>query len=128
MKVGYITGGYFDKRFSKDLDIQPVEVPSNEAMLMMLLRGRLDAFVINDAVFNAYLAGLNPKIELPKDWHKQVGDGFAIEMMETHLSMSDESEYKDLKPRLRRAISKLFHQRKFKPIYDKYNSSTAECR
>lgn len=127
LKVGYITGGYFDKRFSRTLNIQPVEVPSNEAMLTMLLRGRLDAFVINDAVYNAYLGGLNPHVELPNGWQNQVGKGFPIEAMETHLSISDYSKHKALSPKLKHAISQLFQQRKLKPIYEKYNNPRAEC-
>jgi len=129
LKVGYITGGYFDKRFSQKLDIVQTEVPSNEAMLTMLIRQRLDAIVINDAVFNAYLHDLNDNIDLPENWKTQVGKSFSVETMETHVSMSDYSQFKNLKPKLKQTISKLFKNGNFTPIYQKYRSGKAiECK
>ena len=106
-----------------------MEIPSNEAMLKMLVRGRLDGIVINDAVFNAYKHGLNKKIELPAGWQNLVGTGFSVETMETHLSMSNDSAYIHLKPSIKKAISNIFSRNGFQSTYQHYKSGRhIECQ
>ncbi len=126
-RVGFITGGYFHKRFSHNYGLIPMQVPSNESMVRMLIRDRLDVIVINSAVLNAYLNDRNPKLELSKDWRNKIGQPHTLETMETHLSISNLSPHIGLAGKLTNAINNAFEQGLFNRVYQKYGAGSSAC-
>ncbi len=126
-KVGFITGGYFHKRFSEGYGIIPMQVPSNESMMRMLIRNRVDVIVINSAVLNAYLNDQNTWIKLVTDWKNKIGNSVILESMETHLSISKKSPYQRMAKKFTAAINEAYVQGKFSDIYTKYGAGSSSC-
>ncbi|MEG3638575.1 substrate-binding periplasmic protein [Magnetococcus sp. PR-3] len=119
-RIGFITGGYFHIKFAHHYGLIPVEVPSNESMLKMTLRGRLDGFIINGAVLGAYRKGLATHARLPDNWQDLIDTPIPLETMETHLSISKQSKLQHLAPQLSQAIQQLWQAGTFQRIYDHY--------
>jgi len=121
-RVGFVSLGYFDVKEKSRWPIKPVLLNDNFIMLKMLLRGRLDAIVINDGVLNAYLANQTILDELPQLWPKQLAQPLALATYETHLSMSKDSKFQALIPQFKQAIIAARQQGRFKTIFQKYGS------
>ncbi len=121
-RVGFVSLGYFDVKMKSQWPIKPVLLNNNFIMLKMLLRGRLDAIIINDGVLNAFLANQAILEELPDSWPKQLAQPLALETYETHLSMSKDSKFQVLIPQFKQAILKARQQGLFKQIFQKYGS------
>ncbi|MBL4823297.1 MAG: transporter substrate-binding domain-containing protein [Colwellia sp.] len=121
-RVGFVSLGYFDVKMKSKWPIKPVLLNDNFIMLKMLLRGRLDAIIINDGVLNAYLANQSILAELPEFWPQQLAQPLALETYETHLSMSKDSEFQALIPQFKQAILKAKQQGRFKEIFKKHGS------
>ena len=122
-RVGFVSLGYFDVKMKSRWPLKPVFLNDNFIMLKMLLRGRLDAIILNDGVLNAYLANQAVLDELPKFWPKQLGQPLALTTYETHLSMSKDSTFQRLIPQFKQAIIDARHQGRFKTIFQKYGST-----
>ena len=125
--VGFITGGYFHKRFSENYGIIPMQVPSNESMMRMLIRGRVDVIVINSAVLNAYLNDKIKWVKLAEGWKQKIGHPVKLESMETHLSISMKSPYQSMSKIFTQAINEAYLQGKFNSIYTKYGAGSSAC-
>lgn len=121
-RIAEIGGGYFQKRFSARMDFEHVVVPSNESMLRMISRGRVDGFVINDAVFDGYFSGHFSR-PLPKNWRRVIADPIAIETLETHVSINRKSAYFDLGEALRKSIDHLRRGGEMAKIFARYGST-----
>jgi len=121
-RVGFVSLGYFDVRMKSRWPIKPVLLNDNFIMLKMLLRGRLDAIVINNGVLNAYLANQDILDELPISWPKQLAQPLALATYETHLSMSKDSKFQALIPQFKLAIKNARQQGRFSTIFQKYGS------
>ena len=121
-RVGFVSLGYFDVKMKSQWPIKPVLLNDNFIMLKMLLRGRLDAIVINDGVLNAFLANQAILDELPQSWPRQLAQPLALTTYETHLSMSKDSKFQALIPQFKQAIREARQQGRFKTIFQKYGS------
>jgi len=121
-RVGFVSLGYFDVKMKFRWPIEPVFLNDNFIMLKMLLRGRLDAIIVNDGVLNAYLANQAILDELPPAWPKQLAQPLALTTYETHLSMSKDSKFQALIPQFKQAIIEARQQGRFKTIFQKYGS------
>lgn len=122
MRIGFVAGGYFQKRFSGRFDLQEVLVPSNESMLRMLLRDRLDGFVINSVIYDAYLNYLLPGPELPQGWQNQLAPPLTLEQMELHLSISKRPNIQQYGPELTSIVNEMRQSGEFERIYRHYGS------
>ena len=120
-RIGTISGGYFQKRFRDRIRYDEVSVPSNQAMLKMLVRGRLDGFVINSAVYDAF-SHLDSPIALPADWRSHVGNPIRIEILETHLSVAQSSPVRDRAAGFTQAIDTLREKGRLAEIFARYGS------
>lgn len=121
-RVGFVGLGYFDIKMKKRWPIKPVVLNNNFIMLKMLLRGRLDAIIVNDGVLNAFLDNQAILAELPPSWPLQLSQPLPLETYETHLSMSKDSKFQLLIPKFKSAISNAHQQGRFEKIFQKYGS------
>jgi len=121
-RVGFVGLGYFDVKVKSRWPIKPVVLNNNFIMLKMLLRGRLDAIIVNDGVLNAFLANQDILEELPTSWPLQLSQPLPLETYETHLSMSKDSKFRALIPQFKNAILNARQQGRFKTIFQKYGS------
>jgi len=121
-RVGFVGLGYFDIKMKSRWPIKPVILNNNFIMLKMLLRGRLDAIIVNNGVLNAFLANQDILEDLPESWPLQLSQPLPLDTYETHLSMSKDSNFQALIPQLKSAIVKARQQGRFRDIFQKYGS------
>ena len=121
-KVGFVGLGYFDTRRRLDWAIEPKRLNNNFIMLKMLVRGRVDVIVVNNAVLNAFLNQPRVLPDLPPDWTEQLAQPLVLDMFETHLSMSRDSRFTHLVPVLRQAITRGREEGRFSRIFKKWGS------
>jgi ABC-type amino acid transport substrate-binding protein len=121
-RVGFVGLGYFDIKMKSRWPIKPVVLNNNFIMLKMLLRGRLDAIIVNNGVLNAFLSNQAILEELPASWPQQLSQPLPLDTYETHLSMSKDSKFQVLIPQLKSAIVNASKQGRFKEIFQKYGS------
>lgn len=120
--IGFVRLGYFDVSRKERLHIKPVPLNDNFLMVKMLIRKRIDAIVINNAVLNAFLS--NPDIieDLPKQWSLELSNPIPLTQFETHISMSNDSPFFHLVPQLKEAIIAARSDQQFDRIFKKYGS------
>ena len=89
----------------------------------MLIRKRIDAIVINNAVLNALLS--NPDIieDLPLQWPLDLSEPIALKQFETHISISNDSPFLHLVPQLKEAIIAARADHQFSRIFKNYGSA-----
>ena len=88
----------------------------------MLLRQRLDGFVINSVIYDAYLNYLLPGPPLPEDWRNRLSPPLTLERMELHLSISKSSKLQQYGPELRTIVNEMRQSGEFERIYRHYGS------
>ena len=120
-RIGAIGSGYFEKRFRGKIPYMEVRVPTNQAMLKMLVRGRLEGFVINSAVYDAFYYFGSP-VELPPGWREQVDAPIPIETLETHLSIAASSAFAENADYYSAAIASLGDEGVLAEIFSNYGS------
>lgn len=120
LRVAYPGGGYFVKRFLPDLDLDGHEVALNYIMFRMALRGRLDAFVINDAVWQGYRNNLYPGFRVPENRWQDFAEPYYHETLPMAVSVSLTSGHQALAERMRKIMSNPAFVKALQAIYDKY--------
>lgn len=120
LRVAYPGGGYFVKRFLPDLDIKGLAVSHTEMMFRMASRRRLDAFIINDAVWYGYKNDLNPQFKVSAELWPLLADPLYVETLPFSVSVSKDSKYQVEAEKIRQ----LMHSRAFREtlleIYARY--------
>lgn len=104
LRIGYVAAGYFAIRFVPRYPMIGFPLPSNETMFRMLVRGKVDAIVVNDGVLFSYLQRNPEEAKLPADWQQLIGKPFVLETLETHISISENSPLYIHRDRLQSAI------------------------
>lgn len=125
LKVAYPGGGYFVKRFLPSLDIDGVEVAQNYTMFKMALRGRLDAFVINDAVWFGYRADMYPHFKVPPESWQDFSEPYYMETLPIAVSVSKKSNQLALSEKIRIIMDDAEFVEELNRIYQKYKLPNA---
>ena len=118
--IGYVTSGIFQKKYAGKFSEQVEQVASSQSLFNMLVRGRIDGFLITDMVLAAYIKYGIPIADLSIDWRNSLGKVVEIEQLETHLRISNKSQSKHLVPTLKNAISVGYKEGKFAQIHKNY--------
>ncbi len=128
MRVAYPGGGYFSRSVLPKIKVTGVQVAQTHIMYNMALRGRLDAFIINDAIWGAFKAGLGPKNTISgRDW-RQFAEPYYIEQLPIAISMSASSSHKQLGERLKTITENPIFSQKLRAIKQQYGiSETLNC-
>ncbi|NVJ96703.1 MAG: hypothetical protein HWE25_01050 [Alphaproteobacteria bacterium] len=125
LRVAFPGGGYFDKRFRPNLDLDGVQVAQTFVMFRMALRRRLDAFIINDAVWQGYKNDLYPGFKVPAERWADFAEPVAIETLPVAVSISPKSPHTAIGHR----ITELSHSDTFmadlQKLYDRYKLPNA---
>ncbi len=94
-RVAFSNSGYFISNQRPDLDIEGVQVASPAMMFRMLLRGRIQALVTDEAVLAGYHARLNKDYTLTDEEWSRIAAPFYLEKLELTLASP---KAKDLGP------------------------------
>jgi|GEM_PF-2043076 len=125
LRVAYPGGGYFAKRFLPQLDIDGVQVAQTFVMFRMALRQRLDAFIINDAVWQGYKNDLYPGFKVPADRWKDFAEPVAIETLPLAVSISYKSRHQALGKRISELSGSDAFMSDMKRLYERYKLPNA---
>lgn len=120
LRVGFIAAGYFAVRFAATYPMTGVPLPSNETMLRMLVRGNVDAIVLNDGVLFSYFQRDRTDAKLPENWRDFIGMPLILETLETHISISKSSPKYHHRDALRRAVERVASEGLVEEIYRRY--------
>lgn len=120
MRLAYPGGGYFAVRYAPLLQHDRVEVAQTYIMFRMALRNRLDAFVINDAVWQAYRHDLYPGFKVPAERWEEFSEPLYMEELPLAVSISLKSKHTDVAERLRGVASGPGFTAKLRDIYTNY--------
>jgi len=125
MRVAYPGGGYFSRSILPMVEVTGVQVAQTQIMYNMALRGRLDAFIINDAIWGAFKAGLFPSQKVSDQDQSQFAEPFYIEQLPIALSMSASSQHSLIGEQLKTITQNPVFAKKLRAIMRKYNISEA---
>ena len=125
MRVAYPGGGYFSRSILPTVDVTGVQVAQTQIMYNMALRDRLDAFVINDAIWGAFKAGLFPNQKVSGQDQDQFAEPFYIEQLPIALSMSASSQHGFIGEQLKTITQNPAFAKRLRVIMQKYNISEA---
>ena len=120
LRVAYPGGGYFVKRFLPELQLDGLEVSQTYIMFRMALRDRLDAFIINDAVWQGYRNNLYPDFKIPQDRWAEFAEPLYMETLPLAVSVSLTSRHQELASRMRTVMQSGAFTSALQEIYDKY--------
>ena len=121
MRVAYPGGGYFSRSILPNITITGVQAAQTHIMYKMALRDRLDAFIINDAIWGAYKAGLFPNELIAVEDQDQFAEPFYIEQLPIALSMSASSQFGKLGNQLKTIAQNPTFAKSLRAIMQKYN-------
>ncbi len=120
MRVAYSSSGYFADNFLPTLDLEGMAVANADIMFRMALRGRLDAFVIDDAVLQGYRLELDQaRKETAAQW-QSFSQPFYLESLRLAVTSSFDNKHKVLKERMRGLLSNASFVGDLQDIYDRY--------
>lgn len=86
--IAYSGSGYFSDAYAPWLDLQAVEVSQTDAMFKMALRGRLDAFVIDELVWQSFKRNWHPGYSVPSGGWLEFAPLLYLESMPLSISAS----------------------------------------
>lgn len=128
MRIAHTGSGYFVDTYLPALAVHDVQVSNVDIMFRMALRGRLDAFIIDDAVLQSYRKGFDVAHSIPNGGWREFARPFYLENMRVSLTSSQRDEHKDLKVRMRSLQSNTGFIRRLQKIYDFYGlTSATDC-
>lgn len=119
-RVAFPGGGYFVKRFLPSLNLDGVEVAQTFIMYKMALRGRLDAFIINDAVWFGYKADLYPDYKVPHARWKDFAEPQYLETLPVAVSMGNGSTHSQTAAAIKALMGNPRFVSSLQAIYKKY--------
>ncbi len=125
MRVAYPGGGYFSRSILPTIEVTGVQVAQTHIMYNMALRDRLDAFIINDAIWGAFKAGLFPNQEVSEKDQDQFAEPFYIEQLPIAISMSASSKHGKIGEQLKTITKNQAFAKRLRSIMQKYNISEA---
>lgn len=121
MRVAYPGGGYFSRSILPTVNVTGVQVAQTQIMYKMALRGRLDAFIINDAIWGAFKAGLFPNQQISESDQGQFAEPFYIEQLPIAISMSASSKHDKLGEQLKSITKNHVFVKRLRETMQKYN-------
>ncbi len=120
LRVAYSGSGYFVDNFLPQLDVDGLEVANADIMFRMALRGRLDAFVIDDAVLQGYRAGIDQTRAMDADSWALFAEPYYLESLRLAVSASREPGHEGLKKRIRALADNPVFLSGLQATYDQY--------
>jgi len=120
-RVAYPSIGYFVRRVLPTLEIEGFAVHQTDIMFKMALRGRLEAFIVNDAVWEAYRHNLHPDFRVPKTRWRDFSEPVFIDTLPVAISMSRNTIRSGLVSRIHGIMKEPKFIEELERIYKKYH-------
>lgn len=120
LRVAYSGSGYFKDSFLPRLKVEGVVVANADIMFRMALRGRLDAFVIDDAVWQGYRINLSANRQIPALRWQEFAEPYYLESLRLAISTPLNPMYKSLADRMKPLLGDTGFVRDLQKIYDRY--------
>lgn len=122
-KVGFVAQGYFDVNKNKYLPFIPVRATDSFTLISMLVAGRIDVMIVNDVVLNGFYNTDVNSTDLPSNWRDKLASPIRLKTMETHISISRDSNFKVLIPKFKEAIVEAKANQEFVKLFNKYGTN-----
>ena len=119
-RIVYPPVGDFVRRVLPTISADGVAVPNTQVMFKMALRGRLDAFVINDAIWQAYRHNRLPGFQVPNDRWGDFHEPFFLEMQHMAVSVSPKSNHQEMALQMRTLMKNEGFVNALQAIYSRY--------
>ncbi len=127
-RVAYPSMGYFSANVLPALSLKGIETPRSDMMVNMALRGRIDAFVINDAVWGAYKAGLYKGLEISDTKLQEFAAPLFMKTLPIAISTSHKSKHTELANKIKGIMKNRVFVERLEKLYAKYNyHDTLSC-
>ncbi len=125
LRVAYPGGGYFVKRFLPHLRLEGTEVAQTDIMFRMAYRNRLDAFIINDAVWFGYKNDLHPDYKVPKSLWPRFAEPAYVETLPLAVSIAKGSRYQHIGNKMKGLMQNRAFVEALLNVYKKYQLPNA---
>jgi polar amino acid transport system substrate-binding protein len=122
--IGFARGGIHIRRFGKRFGIDAVPTNSSESMVSMLIRGRIDGFIMSDILYAPYINGDRLEANVKNELQEIVGDVIALEFFPNHLRVSKKSRLGKVAQALTKALDEARAAGSLEKIYRKYGVVT----
>lgn len=120
MRVAFTNSAYFFYKFAPEYDIESVLVSETDTLFQMLLRGRVDAFVVNDIVFTSFLNNLHPSYKVPHQRWKDIAEPLFIDKIPFSVLASTKTATSPLSDKIRGLHGNEEFRTRLQKIYQKY--------
>lgn len=120
-RVAYPGGGYFVQRYGEDLRVRGIEVARTDIMFRMAERNRLDAFVINDAVWQGYKNNRNPSYIVPDGLWAKLAPPLYLETLPLAVSAANNTPFTALAHKIKGLKKNRAFREALSKIYVKYD-------
>lgn len=125
LRVAFSNSGYFINNQRPDLEIEGVQVSSPAMMFRMLLRGRIQAFVTDEAVLAAYRANLHEDYSLSEDDWSLIAEPYFLDALELTLAVPKSKQIVPMKQRLAGIADNPDVRAKVQSIFNRYGLAQA---
>lgn len=120
MRIAYPPVGYFVRRVLPTISVDGVAVPNTHVMFKMALRGRLDAFVINEAIWEAFRHDHFPGFEIPENRWAEFHKPLFAERQRMSLSVSPNSHHQEMALQIRALMTNASFARALQAVFVKH--------
>ena len=126
-RVAHPPVGDFVRRVLPTLNVEGVVAQRTDVMFKMALYGRVDAFVINEAIWHAYKRDAYSEFKVPAERWKEFYEPLYMKPMRLSLSISRGSKYQALASRMTDLLETPGFRKELQVIFDRYglNNATA---
>mgnify|MGYP001288470876 CR=1 FL=1 len=121
-RIAFTGRSVFEKSGYTKQDIIPVRLSQPRLYFSMMVTGRLDAFVMNEVMYYAYLQHLAQASDFPEDFLSYVGDPVRVTGYQLGLVVSQKSAYAHLVPRLTESVRRLHERGAIQETFRRYGS------
>ena len=122
--IGFVSGGFLDRLYSKKFDLNPVRARSSQSLVAMLGRGRLDGVFASDVVIDNYIYAESGMSFVGPNWQNKLGARVEVRKAPAHVRAVKNALNQSVLKRLRFAVQKGIKEGIFSAIYGKYGVQT----
>lgn len=119
-RIAHPGGGYFVEKYGDKLNIRAIQTSQSYNMFNMALRGRVDAFIVNDAIWQTFRNGLYSGHKItPENWAR-FSEPIVIETLPIAISVSIKSKQLELAKQISTVMDNSKFVAELQRIYERY--------
>ena len=119
-RIGLANAGYFDVKFTPLYDFEHVEIVENHQLFRLAPRDRIDAIIINDAVWDAYRHRDQTTQEFGAEVWDAFGEPIIIEPIVTSFAVSPDPRFLDIAKAVGEYSQKAYQNGTYAEMFRKY--------